>query len=170
MRFALEQTFAGAVDEVLAVFTDPAFLATLDQLPNLGEPEVLEHRTDGGRVFQRVRYRFTGTLSPAVSRVLDPSRLVWVDETTYDTGARTATFRILPEHYANRLTCSGAYRFVPDGEGDGATVRRAEGDLRVSYPIVGRAVERAIVSGLSDHLRAEGELVERWLAARTNDP
>lgn len=165
MRFALDQRFAGPVEEVFGVFTDPAFLATLGELPKLDRPEVLDQRTEGDLVHQRVRYRFVGTLSPTVSRVLDPSRLVWVDETTYDTSARSATFRILPEHYANRLTCSGTYRFSEDG--DGQTLRHTEGDLRVSYPIVGRAVERAIVSGLSEHLRDEGRLVERWLAGTT---
>jgi hypothetical protein len=162
MRFALEQTFAGAVEDVLATFTDPDFLATLGELPKLDRPQLLEQTTEGDVIRQRVRYRFTGTLSPTVTRVLDPSRLVWVDETAYDTAANTATFRILPDHYANRLTCAGTYRFTEDG--DGGTVRHTEGDLRVSYPIVGRAVERAIVSGLTDHLRDEGRLVDRWLA------
>jgi hypothetical protein len=167
MRFALEQAFAGSVEDVLAVFTDPDFLATLGDLPKVDQPELLEQTRDGAVVRQRVRYRFVGTLSPTVTRVLDPSRLVWVEETTYDTDAASATFRILPDHYANRLACSGTYRFeAADG---GTTVRRTDGDLRVSYPIVGRAVERAIVSGLSEHLRDEGRLVDRWLS-RANGP
>jgi hypothetical protein len=36
----------------------------------------------------------------------------------------------------------------------------------VSYPLVGRAVERAILSGFQDHLEAEADLVGRWLAQR----
>jgi hypothetical protein len=163
MRFALEQTFAGSVEDVLATFTDPDFIATLGELPKLDAPELLDQATEGAVVRQRVRYRFVGSLSPAVTRVLDPSRLVWVDETTYDTAAGTASFRILPEHYGNRLTCSGTYRFV-EAEGGHGAVRHTAAELRVSYPIVGRAVERAIVSGLSDHLRDEGDLVDRWLA------
>ena len=163
MRFTLEQRFAGPVEVVMRVFTDPGFLAELGSLPNLGRPELLEQRDDGGLLHQRVRYRFTGTLNPTVTRVLDPNRLIWVEESTYDTAARRATFRIVPDHYANRLTCSGTYTF--DETGDAATRRRTEGDLRVSYPLVGRAVERAIVSGLSNHLEDEGRLVDGWLAA-----
>jgi hypothetical protein len=116
-----------------------------------------------GTLHQRVRYRFTGALSPAVTRVIDPDRLVWVDDTTYDLEAATATFRIVPEHYANRLRCSGRYRFTPR---PGGCRRSIEGDLTVSYPLVGRAVERAILSGLEDNLGAEADLVGRWLARR----
>jgi len=42
-------------------------------------------------------------------------------------------------------------------------VRRVEGDLAVSVPLVGRRVERAIVSGLEDHLQAEADLLASWL-------
>ena len=161
MRFAVDQDLPGTVEEVLEVLSDPGFVPELDALPKVGPPELLEHRVADGTLHQRVRYRFTGALSPAVTRVIDPSRLVWVDDTTYDLTAGTATFRIVPEHYANRLRCSGRHRLV---EQTGGCRRRIEGDLTVSYPLVGRAVERAILSGLEDHLGAEADLIARWLA------
>jgi hypothetical protein len=163
VRFSLDQDLPGTVEEVLAVLSDPGFVPELGALPKVGPPELLEHRVADGTLHQRVRYRFTGALSPAVTRVIDPARLVWVDDTTYDLEAGTATFRILPEHYANRLRCSGRYRFRPTGAG---CRRSIEGDLTVSYPLVGRAVERAILSGLEEHLGAEADLIGRWLARR----
>ena len=163
MRFALDQDLPGTVEEVLAVLSDPGFVPELGALPKVGPPELLEHRVADGTLHQRVRYRFTGALSPAVTRVVDPARLVWVDDTTYDLQAGTATFRIIPEHYANRLRCSGRYRFRTTA---GGCRRAIEGDLTVSYPLVGRAVERAILSGLEEHLGAEAELIGRWLARR----
>ena len=163
MRFSLDQDLPGAVDEVLGVLADPGFVPELGALPKVGPPELLEHRVTDDILHQRVRYRFTGALSPAVTRVIDPARLVWVDDTTYDLRAGSATFRILPEHYANRLRCSGRHRFTPR---PGGCRRSIEGDLTVSYPLVGRAVERAILSGLEDHLGAEADLIGRWLARR----
>ncbi len=163
MRFSVQQDLAGTPAEVLDVLADPGFVPELGSLPKVGTPELLEHRVEGGRLHQRVRYRFAGELSSAVTKVLDPSRLVWVDETTWDLGAATATFRIVPEHYANRLRCSGRQRLA--GRGDGAR-RTVEGDLTVSYPLVGRAVERAILSGFEDHLAGEAELLARRLAGR----
>ncbi len=161
MRFSVDSTFPGTVDEVLGVLLDPRLLAELGDLPKVSAPEVLEHRIDGDHAVQRVRYRFTGDLSSAVTRVLDPSKLTWVDETTYDLAARQASFRIVPDHYANRLRASGTYHFE---EGADGCRRQAAGDLVVSYPIVGRAVERAILSSLEEHLDAEVGVVTRLLA------
>jgi hypothetical protein len=164
VRLRLEQTFPGTVDEIEAVFIDPDFVAGLAALPKLGNPELVEQRRDGDTVTQRVRYHFAGQLSPAVTRVIDPAKLVWVEEVAYDLAAHTAPFRILPEHYVDRLTCSGTYRFEADGPG--RSRRRADGELKVRYPLVGGAVERAIVSGLAGHADEQAVLVSRWLEAR----
>ena len=161
MRLSLEQHFPGTVEEVETVFIDPGFIAELAALPKLGSPELLDQRRDGDTVTQRVRYHFGGRLSPAVTAVIDPAKLVWVEEVVFDLTAHTAPFRILPENYADRLRCQGTYRFEADGPGESR--RLAEGELTVRYPLVGGAVERAIASGLADHAREQEVLVAQWL-------
>jgi hypothetical protein len=161
VRFHLEQPLPASAEQVVDVLVDQAFLASLSELAKLGRPEVLEQRVEGTTLHQRVRYHFTGSLSPAVTSVVDPKKLVWVDETTYDRAAGTATFRILPEHYADRLTAGGSYRFVATGPT--SCTRTADGDLKVRFPFVGGKVERAIVSGLEEHITHESALVRRWL-------
>jgi hypothetical protein len=162
VRFEVEQTLPGSVDAVLAAFTDPGFLASLGKLAKVGEPEVLDQSRDGNLVRQRVRYHFTGQLSSAVTAVVDRRKLVWVDDHLYDLTNATATFRIVPENYADRLRCSGSERF---SEVDGAaTLRRLEAELTVKWPIVGGLIERAIVSGLQEHLAEEASLLAKWMA------
>ena len=161
MRFHLDQPLPASAEQVVDVLVDPAFLDSLAELPKLGLPEVLEQREEGTTLHQRVRYRFTGTLSPAVTSVVDPKKLVWVDETTYDRAAGTATFRILPEHYTDRLKASGTYRFVPTGPA--TCTRIADGELTVRFALVGKTVERGIVSGLQDLSKDEAAHVARWL-------
>lgn len=161
MHFHLEQHLAATPDAAIEVLVDPAFLASLAELPHLTGPEVLERREDGGRVRLRVRHRFAGSLSPTVTRVVDPAKLVWVEETTYDRAAGTAVLRILPEHYADRLRAGGTYRFVATGPA--SCTRVADGTVDVRFPLVGGKVERAIISGLADHLAREADLVGRWL-------
>lgn len=164
MRFHLEQPLPANAGDVIDVLVDGDFLASLAELPKLGEPEVLDQRVEGSTVHQRVRYRFTGSLSSAVTKVVDPAKLVWVEATTYDRAAGTATFEILPEHYADRLAAGGTYRFVQTGPA--TSTRVADGELTVRFPFVGKAVERAIVSGLEEHLGDEAALVARWLEDR----
>jgi hypothetical protein len=162
VRFELEQTLPGTVDAVMAAFTDPGYLASLGKLAKVGEPEVLDQHRDGDTVLQRVRYRFTGDLSSAVTTVVDRRKLVWVDEHLYDLAHATATFRIIPEHYADRLRCSGSEWFAESGTD--ATTRHLEAELTVRWPVVGSLVERAIVSGFQEHLAEEARLLAAWMA------
>ena len=162
MRFEIAQEFTGPPEAVARIYTEPRFYELLGDLPKLGKPEVLDRREDGAVVHLAVRFRFTGHLSPAVTRVVDPARLTWVEESVHDLERLTKTFRMKPDHYPDRLRSEGSARCdVVDG---GGCSRRSEGDLAVKVPLVGRTVEGAIVSGLREHLAAEVEVVERLLA------
>jgi uncharacterized protein YndB with AHSA1/START domain len=160
VRFRIEQRFRHDVERVEAALLDPAFLARMAELPKLGRPELLGREEDGTEVRMRVRYAFAGELSSAVRRVVDPARLTWVEESTTDRTTHQATFRIVPDHYGGMLRCQGTFALTPSATG---STRLAEGELRVSVPLVGGKVERAIVSGLEEHALAEASLVDAWL-------
>lgn len=162
MRFTTEQRFPFEPAVVAGAYADPGLYASLRGLTRLTPPEVLDHVVDGERVRLRVRYGFAGHLSPAAQAVLDPSRLTWVEESEHDLRSCTARFELRPDHYGDRFSCRGRYRFEPDGDG---TRRTGEGELQVRALVVGRAVERAIVSGLQEHLEEETPLVAAYLSA-----
>jgi len=162
MRFDIPQKFTGPPDAVARIYTEPRFYELLGDLPKLGKPEVLDRREEGPVVHLAVRFRFTGNLSAAVTRVVDPNRLSWVEESVHDLEQLTMTFRMKPDHYADRLRSEGTAQY--QSAGDGGTRRVTEGELAVRVPLVGRSAEGAIVSGLRDHLAAEVEVVERILS------
>lgn len=164
MRFRVEQRFAADVDAVARAYADPALYAALDGLPKLTRPEVVGHEVDGDEVRLRVRYRFGGDLSPAARAVIDPARLTWVEHSTHDLATRRVSFRMVPDHYGDRLRCSGTYAFEADG--DGGCRRRGEGEVKVKALLVAGAVEGAIVSGLQEHLRDEVPVVEAFVLSR----
>lgn len=161
MRFELEQRINCSPDDVVAAFVDPRYYELLDTLPKLGTPEVLTCETSGTTVHLRVHHHFTGHLSAAVRAAVDPEKLSWVEDARHDLAARRAEFRMVPDHYADRFECSGTYRF--ESTGDGATIRRCTGEIRVRMPLVGHRVEKAIVSGLREHLDAEASVVEQFI-------
>lgn len=163
MRFTVEQRFAAGAEETAAAFTDPELYAGFAALPKVSVPDVLARERDGDLVRLRVRYRFAGELSSAARTVIDPAKLTWVDESVHDVARRHVRFVLHPEHHGDRFRCSGDYRIEPDAEG---CRRHATIDLKVSAPFVGGAVERAIASGLREHLADEAEVVEAYLAAR----
>jgi hypothetical protein len=101
------QRLAAPLDAVETAFVDPAFLAELRALPKLGRPELLEQRSEGPIVFQRVRYAFVGHLSAAVRAVVDPDRLSWVEQSTLDRRTHHTHFDIVPDNYGHLLEAQG---------------------------------------------------------------
>jgi hypothetical protein len=162
MDFTLTQDISGTVDQVEDALTDAGFLATMADLPKIGSAEVLEQTRDGDSVHQRVRYLFTADLSGAVRRVVDPDKLTWVEDSTSDLRAHTASYRIDPDNYANLL--EGSYDATITATDSGAR-RVATGQLKVHVPLVGGKVEKAIVDGLQENSDAQAELLTAWIAA-----
>jgi hypothetical protein len=160
LRFRLEQRFSAPLPAVEAAFVDPALLAELATIPQLGRPELVALDDDGDTVRRQVRYAFTGQLSPAVTAVVDPRRLTWVEHSELDRRTHRSVFRIAPDHYPDRLRCSGTIDLDVDG---GGTRRAVDGDLGVHFPFVAAKVERAIIAGLRDHAAAEARVVQGWL-------
>jgi hypothetical protein len=161
VQFRREHRYRAEPEAVARAYASEALYAGLGAGSKLAPPEVLDRRDEGGGVVLRIRYRFIGELSSAVRAVLDPARLTWVDESTHDLAARTVAFRLVADHYADRFSCAGTYRFVADGTG---TVRHTEAELKVRAPLVGGKVERVLADDLSSHLAAEVHGVEAFLA------
>jgi hypothetical protein len=163
VRFSIEQRFAGDPGAIAAAYADPELYRRFGPLPRAGHPEVVHHEVDDGEVHLDVRWQFTAPLSSAARAVIDPHRLTWVERSAHDLAERTVRFRMVPDHYRDRLRCEGTYRFEADGPG--RTIRRTEGELRVKAPLVARAVEHAIVDGLREQLDAEVVVVEAYVKA-----
>jgi hypothetical protein len=156
----MEQALAGAPAAVESVLLDRAFVVARAVLPKLGEPELLECTRDGSHARQRIRLRFTAPLSSAVTAVIDPTRLTWVDDATYDLTDHTAEHRVIPDNYADRLECGYRVSIQPTGDG---SQRVLTGRVKVRMLLVGGKVESAIVSGLREHAEAESALINEWL-------
>jgi hypothetical protein len=164
MRFRIEQRFNAPVEELLEALVDPDYLATMGRLPGVGSPEVISRVETRGSVNYEMRYSFTGSLPSVVTRVIDPKKLTWVERTTVELRAATATFAMVPDHYESFFRCTGGWELSSDANDDAVTVRRIDGQLKVNSPVplVGGQVERAIVSGLKERLGKEPAGFDRW--------
>lgn len=151
MHFEFEQPVAVPPSVVSDAFVDPAFYETIECSSALAVREVVGRTEDGGGVTLRIRFAFTGSVSSAVRRFVDPARLTWVTAITQRTGAHASTFDILPDHYHGLLRAGGQYRYL-DQPDDATTLLQASGDLAVKVPIVGRRAEQAIADGFRDFL------------------
>ena len=160
MRFTVDQPIAAPRDRVEQALVASAYYQALAAMPNIGEPEVLERVDRRGRVDLRVRYHYTAELTGPARRVLDPATLTWVVESNADLASHSTTFRMVPDHYGDRIECHGSYTLRPNGPD--ATIQHAECELRVHYPVIGKLAERSIVTGLKDHMAQEAAVLAQW--------
>ena len=162
MDFKAENHFAATIDEIIAAYADPDLAPSLGPLAPLSPGELLDHRHDFDTVTSRVRYAYQGDLPPGASAIVEPARLTWVQVTELDLVQRRALVVLQPDHYADRLQARAVERF--EATPLGGTNRTVEGELTVKLLVAGRAVERALVSGLQEWLANEAVAVDRWVA------
>ncbi len=155
MKIAIEQAVPVPPAQAMAAYGTPAFYADRPVRDDIAVLDVVRHEEDGARTLVEVHYAFLGSVSAAVRRVIDPKKMSWVTRTEVFTGEARATWLVVPDHYPDRLSAGGAYRFGPGPDGPDSTVVVVDGDLKVHMPIVGGSVERVIVSGLTKYIEAE---------------
>jgi len=161
--FVIEQTYAADPDDVARAYTESDLYELIGKTSSRARLELLARTVDDvGKVFLQIRYRFAGDLSSAARAMLDPEKLSWVEHSTHEVARRHVDYRLVPDNYADRFRVSAkcTTRRGPYG----GAIRTIEGSVRVKAPLVARAVEKAIVSGLREHLASEATAVERFLA------
>ena len=161
MKFEAKQQFDTEAAAVIGCYSSAEMYEQLPEFGRISRPDLLERTERGDTVKLRLRYRFTADLPTAALAIIDPERLTWVEETTYDLVGLIARTKLLPDHYGSKLEASASARFADRGTG---STRHVTGDLRVRVLLVGGQVERAIVDGLQEHLAEEAELVATLLA------
>ncbi len=155
MKIEVNQAVAVSPARAIAAYATPAFYVGRPGRDDIAVVEVVRHDDLGDRVLIEVRFAFTGSLSPAVRAVIDPAKMSWVTRTEVRPADARTSWVVLPDHYPDRLNASGSYRFEQGDGGPDSTIVHVEGDLKVRAPIVGRSVERVIVTDLRQYIADE---------------
>jgi len=155
VRITIHQAVAVPRAQAIAAYGTPAFYEGRPIRDDIAVLGVVHHDDAGDRILIEVRFAFTGSVSPAVRAVIDPAKMSWVTRTEIHLEEARSDWVVLPDHYPDRLRASGTYRFGAGDDGPGTTLVTVEGDLKVQVPIVGRSVERVIVSDLCAYIADE---------------
>ena len=156
MKFEVRQRYDATAAEVMRHYASAEMYDSIPEFGRISRPTVVDRAETGDLVTLRHHYKFTADLPSAALAVIDPAKLTWIDETVYDFAAQTSTTRLLPDHYSRKLEASARSHF---GDSGGACVRNVSGSLKVHVLLVGGQVEKAIVSGLTEHLEEEAGIV-----------
>lgn len=162
VKFGFEQRWAAPADDIMATYLDAAFWSGIDDFSNMAPPELLgiDRDDDAGTAVVRIRYKIDAKLPAQAARFIDPDDVAWVQETTWDLGARRADVRFLPVQAAGLIRASATIDVLTDGED---TVRELRGEFRVKIPLVGGKVEKAVVGDIGTNLEEEADAVARFL-------
>jgi hypothetical protein len=156
VKFATTQAVAVPPARAMAAYGTPAFYEGRSVRDHIEVLEVVRHEDTGARVLMEVRFAFRGSMSSAVQRFIDPDKMTWITRNEIRPDQARADWKILPDHYPDRLSAAGVYTFEPGADGAGtSSVVGIEGDLKVHVPLLGKSVERPIVSGLRKYFEAE---------------
>jgi hypothetical protein len=157
--FRIAQQIDAPVTVVEERLLDPDVIAATADLRPLADCRLLDLDRRGDQVTVRIHRRFAAPLPAAVTAVIDPRRLTWVEEVVVDLARHTGAHRIVPDHYPKLLQCE--FRTALHDLG-GTTAREAAGWLRARVLLGAGPVERAIVSGLREYAEAEADLLGHW--------
>jgi hypothetical protein len=156
VKFSTTQAVAVPPSRAMAAYGSPAFYEGRGVRDHIEVLEVVRHEDTGSRLLMEVRFAFRGPISPAVQRFIDHNKMTWITRNEIRPDEARADWVVLPDHYPDRLKSAGVYTFDagPDGAGESSVVG-IEGDLKVHVPLLGKSVEKVIVSGLRNYFEAE---------------
>ncbi len=155
MKFRVRQSVAVPPQQAVRAYGLPAFYESRPSRDDIAVLGVVRHDDAGSRIHIEVRFAFTGSVSPAVRAVIDPDKMSWVTKTEVLPEEGRTVWEVLPDHYPDRLDARGTYRFTQGDDGPASTIVEVDGQFNVRVPIVGRSVERVIVSGLRAYIEDE---------------
>lgn len=156
MKFATKQAVAVSPAQAMAAYGTPAFYEGRPRRDNIEVLEVVRHEDTGARVLMEVRFAFRGPISPAVQRIIDRNKMTWITRNEIKPEESRADWKVLADHYPDRLSAAGVYTFEAGADGpESSSVVGIDGDLKVHVPVLGKSVERVIVSGLRKYFVAE---------------
>jgi hypothetical protein len=154
VKFSFDASVGVPPAHAVAAYGAPAFYEGRPVRDDIALLGVERHEDAGDQVLIDVHYAFRGSVSAAVRAVIDPTKMSWVTRTVIHPAELRSSWEIVPDHYPDRLTSAGSHRFTP-ADGGAATIVSVEGELKVHVPIVGRSVERVIVSDLRAYVADE---------------
>lgn len=163
MRFDFRHRFDCSADTLWEILMDEDYQDEAAQVSGTTK-ELLEDRTEFGRRTRRTRVTPQRELPPAMARALGTDTLSYVQEQRWQVGKTAMSWVVIPDIFANRVTCKGDYLIAP--RGPTSCERVITGEMRIGVPVVGGRMEKRTVEDLQKSYDATAVLLQQWVAKR----
>lgn len=142
-----------------AVYFDDELNKRLLKMPNVSN-RVVKELEDKGDTARRLMFIEVAAAIPKEVRSLIGDKLGWHEVSTLDKKNHIVNFEIQPT-VKLPLDCKGRYEMIPEA---GNKVRRViTGEVNVKIPLLGKSVEKIIVSQLVASFEEEEGIVKSYL-------
>jgi len=122
---------------------------------------VIERRRDGPRTYDELRVSPRKELPALAQRALGTSRFSYVQIVEADDDTMATTWRVLSDVIPDKVRCEGTSRVVPAPDG---CERIIEGEIKVSIPFVGGAIEKVVLEQLERSYERSYEVIRLHLS------
>ena len=160
-----EQHFQAHINQVFDAYAQPDNYMRMADLTRVAPIEALSGEDDGTVAVLQVRFKFIAPLSSAVTAVIDPDKITWVQTHTIDRASATERIAFRPDHYEKMLDFKGGHARYEEVSPD-RTRRTLQGSFGIKgIPFFVRgAVEGAIASGLEEYYAEEAGQFQGFIA------
>lgn len=121
---------------------------------------VIERRRNGPLSHDELRVSPRKELPALAQRALGTSRFSYVQIVDGDDDTMTTSWKVLMDVIPDKVSCAGTSRVVPTADG---CERIIEGEIKVSIPLVGGAIERVVLEQLERSYDRAAEVIRRHL-------
>jgi hypothetical protein len=173
MHFEVEHVFDAPVEAVEAAMFNPVYASFLLERSDLLKSRAQQSfEDDGMHIRRRVEYAPRPSFDHIGSKKVPPEWFEFVEESTWDRGARKLTFKNIPieDKIASRLINRGEITLVAVSPGKTKRVARAEIKIH-DLPLLARPfaplVEQILAREARRMFEAEAEVMREWLASHS---
>lgn len=119
------------------------------------QQEVLETREEGGVEIRRIRTEPDQELPGMVASAIGTKKLSYVQTNRFDKAAGRMEWHVDLDGIGERVKVHGVTTCVPDGDG---CKRIIDGEISVNVPLVGRQIEKQVVSAFEKSMQQANDV------------
>ena len=165
MRFELRHPMPRPADVAWKTFFhDDAYEAELKKQNSEHTAEVLEEGPKGDKHYTKTRITSHRPLPSFMKRAIGADHLSYVLEQWRDEGRYELRWKVTPPTAQDKIKAEGTYKLIATPSG---CERLVSGEIKVSIPLVGGKIEKAIGEELKSSYERSAVFAREWLAAHT---
>lgn len=162
MQFQHRHPFRYPAQQVWDLLMTETYDQDSARVSGLTRQQLSDEVVDGCR-FRRIQVTSNKTLPGFMAKVIRADRLTYTLEERYAASERRMDWTVIPMAVSDKVVATGTFEITPSPHG---CERLVSGRIRVSIPLVGGKIERAIADELQASYAKTAVFAESWLAER----